>query len=238
MAADYLETHGQLRYRDLAADLEREPDCPKLQSYWSFHRCGCSKADFVCSQPSHIGRCPLPGYPQRNGRLNQTGYALFLFTRDIAGGDLAGWIRQQIKHRGPRDADGLAADRAALLEPLRNVYGVADKVLSMALSGLLMAVGHKGGPLFRVGASMIVVDTLVHNFAPDRDSRPGSCPARLRHGLLSAPWLRRHYPRRRRRHRCEQLWGRVPEVVSAAHSACDLALLRRRGSQYLQRQSN
>ena len=34
----------------------------------------------------------------------------------------------------------------------------------MGLSDLLMTVGPMGGRLFRVGASMIVVDTLVHNF--------------------------------------------------------------------------
>jgi hypothetical protein len=164
VASDYLDRHGQLRYRDLAADLGRNPTCPKLQSYWSFHRCGYHKTDHTCSDPIHIDRCPLPGYPQRNGRLNQTGYALVLFTRDIAGGDLAGWIKGQIGRTGPITADRLARDRAALLQPLRNLYGVADKILSMVLSDLLMTVGPVGGRLFQVGASMIVVDTLVHNF--------------------------------------------------------------------------
>jgi hypothetical protein len=164
VAYDYLERHGQLRYRDLATAFETNVTCPKLQSYWSFHRCGYEKSAQTCSEPLHIGRCPLPCHLQRNGRLNQTGYALFLFTRDIANGDLAGWITKQIGHYGQISADLLARDRNALIEPLRNVYGIADKVIAMALSQLLMTVGPVGGRLFQVGASMIVVDTLVHNF--------------------------------------------------------------------------
>ena len=53
--------------------------------------------------------------------------------------------------------------RMAVLAPLKEVYGVSDKVLMVALSGLFL-----GAPLRRtwaeVGASMIAVDTLVHNF--------------------------------------------------------------------------
>jgi hypothetical protein len=164
VAADYLEKHGQLRYRDLADAFSHRPTCPKLQSYWSFHRCGYSKANHACSEPAHLGQCPLPARQQRNGRLNQTGYALFLFTRDVAGGDLAGWIKRQIKAAGPITPERLARDRMALVEPMQNLYGVADKLLSMGFSDLLMSVGPMGGRLFRIGASMIVVDTLVHNF--------------------------------------------------------------------------
>ena len=51
----------------------------------------------------------------------------------------------------------------AVLAPLKEVYGVSDKVLMVALSSLFI-----GAPLRRawaeVGASMIAVDTLVHNF--------------------------------------------------------------------------
>jgi hypothetical protein len=54
--------------------------------------------------------------------------------------------------------------RAALIEPLREVYGVSDKVLTMPLSGILLAA-PEGRPLWvEVGASMIAIDTLVHNF--------------------------------------------------------------------------
>jgi hypothetical protein len=33
----------------------------------------------------------------RNGRLNQTAYCLYLFIRDIADGDLIGWIDQRLQ---------------------------------------------------------------------------------------------------------------------------------------------
>jgi hypothetical protein len=54
--------------------------------------------------------------------------------------------------------------RHALLEPLRHVYGVSNKVLSMALSVLLLAAPKKMRLWAEVGASMIAIDTLVHNF--------------------------------------------------------------------------
>jgi hypothetical protein len=54
--------------------------------------------------------------------------------------------------------------RAALLDPLREVYGVSDKVLTMALSQLLLGAPHARRRWREVGGSMIAVDTLVHNF--------------------------------------------------------------------------
>jgi hypothetical protein len=90
---------------------------------------------------------------------------LALFIRDIAGGDLVNWIDQQLAAGDTKSAMTLASARDALIGPLRNVYGVSDKVLAMALAGLLMGGAGKRRPLwFRVGASFIVIDTLVHNF--------------------------------------------------------------------------
>jgi hypothetical protein len=39
----------------------------------------------------------VPAYNLRNGRLNQTAYALYLFIRDIAGCDLVAWIDAQLR---------------------------------------------------------------------------------------------------------------------------------------------
>ena len=47
--------------------------------------------------PSTLARCPLPSHDLRNGHLNQTAYSLFLFIRDIADGDLIGWIDAQLQ---------------------------------------------------------------------------------------------------------------------------------------------
>ncbi len=79
----------------------------------------------------------------------------------MAGGDIVSWIDQQLKNDG---ATNLAAARAALIDPLRNVYGISDKVIAMALAALLMGAGADRPRWFEVGASFIVVDTLVHNF--------------------------------------------------------------------------
>jgi hypothetical protein len=54
--------------------------------------------------------------------------------------------------------------RDALIEPLRGIYGVSDKVLTMALSSLLLGAPKKLWLWHEVGASMIAIDTLVHNF--------------------------------------------------------------------------
>jgi hypothetical protein len=54
--------------------------------------------------------------------------------------------------------------RAALLDPLKEVHGVSDKVLMMALSQLFLGASRHRRRWLEVGGSMIAVDTLVHNF--------------------------------------------------------------------------
>jgi hypothetical protein len=78
-------------------------------------------------------------------------------------GDLIGWIDRQLQTRDSlTGASGLA--QTALINPLREIYGVSDKTLTMALASLLLGA-PKGMKLWvEVGASMIAVDTLVHNF--------------------------------------------------------------------------
>jgi len=107
----------------------------------------------------------LPTHSLRNGRLNQSAYSLHLFLRDIANNDLVGWIEAQLASAAaPADANRIGRMREALLEPLRHVHGISDKVLSMALSVLLLAAPKDMNLWAEVGASMIAIDTLVHNF--------------------------------------------------------------------------
>ena len=81
------------------------------------------------------------GLDLRNGRLNQTAYALYLFIRDIAEGDLIGWLDQRLQAANtPAGPDRLARMRDAVIGPLRQIHGVSDKVLTMALSSLLLGV--------------------------------------------------------------------------------------------------
>ena len=165
VASDYMEQHGRARWHDIEAKLGHDTRCPKLQSYWHFHGCRYDKLSRTCAEPDHIGGCPVPSDDLRNGRLNQTAYSLYLFVRDIAAGDLVGWIDRQFREADrPDDADRPARLRAALFEPLREVYGVSDKVLTMTLSCILLAAPRGYEAWQEVGASMIAIDTLVHNF--------------------------------------------------------------------------
>src|SRR5271166_803811 len=164
IAYGYMARHGQATWADIQRGLDAGPSCPKLQSYWHFHGCRYRKGSGACAEPDHIARCPLPRQNLRNGHLNQAAYSLFLFIRDIADGDLVGWLDHRLAEANdPTAPDRLARLRQAVLEPLRNVYGVSDKVLSMALSSLLLGAG-RGPRWVQVGGSMIAVDTLVHNF--------------------------------------------------------------------------
>ena len=129
-----MRRHGQATWRAVRKNLAKRPTCPKLQTYWHFHGCRYEKTSHTCAEPDHIANCPLPTHRLRNGHLNQIAYSLYLFIRDVADGDLVGWIDDRLGQAN----DQAAPDRStragnALIEPLRNVYGVSDKVLAMAL---------------------------------------------------------------------------------------------------------
>jgi hypothetical protein len=133
VAFNYMEAHGRARWRDIEAKLSHGASCPKLQSYWHYHGCRYHKISRTCAEPDHIAHCPVPRHDLRNGRLNQTAYSLYLFIRDIADGDLVGWIDQRLQEADwPHDADRPARLRAALIEPIREVYGVYDVVVRPA----------------------------------------------------------------------------------------------------------
>ena len=165
VASDYMERHGRAQWADIDAKVAAGPTCPKLQSYWHFHGCRYDKLSRTCAEPDHIDACPLPTHDLRNGRLNQMAYSLFLFIRDVADGDLVGWIDRQLQGADdPASPNRLAQLREAVIGPLREVYGVSDKVLTMTLSCILLAAPRGRETWVEVGASMIAIDTLVHNF--------------------------------------------------------------------------
>jgi hypothetical protein len=165
IADEYMEQHGYVRFDDITQRLAHGAACPKLKSYWHFHGCRYGKRSRTCAEPDHIADCPLPTHDLRNGHLNQTAYSLYLFIRDIADGDLIGWIDQRLQAaNGSAAPDRLARMRDALIEPLRHIYGVSDKVLTMALSSILLGAPKKLRLWREVGAGMIAIDTLVHNF--------------------------------------------------------------------------
>jgi hypothetical protein len=161
VARAYLAKYGRATWQSMQSGLEESTfSCPKLRSHRQFDRCRYDKGSFTCSEPEHIETCPLPGYRLRNGRLNQTAYSFFLFVRDVAQDDLVGWIDERLA-AGPKTG---VSPQEALIGPLRHVHGVSDKILTMTLSGLLMAAPDVKPAWFEVGKGMIAVDTLVHNF--------------------------------------------------------------------------
>ncbi|MBR0842912.1 hypothetical protein JQ607_22145 [Bradyrhizobium liaoningense] len=161
----YMENRDQPGWQDLHRATARPPACPKLRSYWTYHGCGYRKGNRTCAEPETLSKCSVPRHALRNGRLNQTTYSLFLFIRDVMGGDLVAWIDRSlneassgtVKHRTYRM-------QRALTEPLRNVYGVSDKLLNMTLADILLAAPVSKPLWLETGFSMIAIDTLVHNF--------------------------------------------------------------------------
>jgi hypothetical protein len=163
VAESYMLKHGSVTWTELEDAVRSNPSCPRLMNYWTFDGCRYDKGSFSCSMPDHIDVCSLPRHPLRNGRLNQTAYSLYFFIRDVAGGDLVNWIDQQVEaERSTRIDVGGTAKR--LIEPMSHIFGVSDKVVSMALSGLLMSASRTKPAWLLVGSALIAIDTLVHNF--------------------------------------------------------------------------
>ncbi len=146
----------------LEVALAKSPSCRKLKSYWHFKSCGFGKAARECSEPHHFGRCPLPKHDLRNGRLNQTAYSLYFWIRDVADSDLVGWIDDRLRCAAALNPNNpVPAMREAVVAPLRNIFGAADKVLQMSLASILLAAHDR--PLWNgTGGSMIAIDSLVH----------------------------------------------------------------------------
>ncbi len=158
VARTYIQQNGRATWSSLSAAFEATPGCTRLRSYWHFEGCRYNKGSFSCANPEQIADCLVPRPRLRNGRLNQTAASFFLFVRDITKSDLVGWIDQQLAGRPKGDR------QQALIGPLRHIYGVSDKILTMALSDLLLGASSDRPVWFETGTGMIAIDTLVHNF--------------------------------------------------------------------------
>jgi hypothetical protein len=166
-AYTYMDRHGRVSWRNIKGTMSGPLACPKLQSFSAFENCGYKKSARTCAKPKLLSACPLPKHRLRNGRLNQMAYSLFLFIRDVARDDLVGWIDHQLKKASKVAGTGKARTsklRNALIEPLREIFGVSDKTLNMTLAHVLMSAPRSKGLWLETGASMIAIDTLVHNF--------------------------------------------------------------------------
>jgi hypothetical protein len=165
IAWTYMEEHGRVTWAEIDAAFARRPSCPKLADFDDFWDCGYRKATHTCARPDHRPACPLPSHPLRKGSLNQAAYSLYLFLRDRCRGDLVTWIDERLLEADLRCPPNRVAQlRQALLSPLIPIHGVGPKVLSMALADLLLGADPKRERWVTTGASLIVVDTLVHNW--------------------------------------------------------------------------
>jgi hypothetical protein len=164
-AANYMHRHGRPTWAAIRKNLAQRPTCPKLKTYWHFYDCRYEKTNHTCAEPDHVAACPVPTHRLRNGHLNQLAYSLYLFIRDVADGGLVGWIDDRLDQANDAAAhEWFGRAQNALIDPLRNVYGVSDKVLTMALSGILIGAAAIRPRWLEVGVALIAVDTLVHNF--------------------------------------------------------------------------
>jgi hypothetical protein len=91
-----------------------------------------------CAEPHHISRCPLPTHDLRNGHLNQAAYSLYLFIRDLADGDLIGWIDQRLQAAN----NPAGPDRVARMTARR--YGGTGLGLALSLGGDVTVTSEPG----------------------------------------------------------------------------------------------
>ena len=166
VARNYMDRHGTASWSQLNRWMADKPSCPRLENYWAYNDCRYDKTSISCREPEHFDHCPVPRLRLRNGRLNQTAFSFFLFVRDIAGGDLIGWLDDQVAASAIKTsaASPQSHTQSFIVEPLRHVYGVSDKILSMTLSGLFIGVEEIRPTWFVAGCKIIAIDTLVHNF--------------------------------------------------------------------------
>lgn len=164
-AAAFTARNGLAGWADIEAALRSSPSCPRLRSYWNYAGCRYLKASYACSEPGHINYCPVPEHPSRKGTLIQAAYSMFFFIRDVCDSDLIGWIDQRLANAdpGPAAPDRAVSMGAALLDPLRGIYGIGDKVWSMALADLLLTADSNRERWIATGAGMVVIDSLLHN---------------------------------------------------------------------------
>lgn len=159
---NYITKHGNAHFADIKNGLLDTDSCEKLSGFWAFKSCRYQKLERSCSRQERFAHCPLPKLPLRNGKLNQTAFSLYFFIRDVAGGDLISFIDRQI---GTIPSHASLREIHKLLVPAWNsVFGISEKVISMALTTLLLSAPARKRNWRDAGRSLIVVDSLVHNF--------------------------------------------------------------------------
>ena len=162
----FAERHGSATWAEVSARMAADARCPRLGSYWRFVDCRYRRSTGTCGTPHHLVGCPVTMIPARKGTLAEAAVGLWLFIRDIAGGDLVGWIDARLTRAdlGPDHPARGAAMRDAVLHPLLGLTGTGHKIWSMVLAELLLGADSGRDRWVTTGASFIAVDSLVHAY--------------------------------------------------------------------------
>lgn len=161
--------HGGISWAAIGASLAVAPRCPKLKCYWAFSRCGFRKGAATCSVPTLLPSCPLPRHDLRKGLLNRSAYGLFMFVRDVCGGDLVAWLDQRLASVGTPTLAALPLGRPTkaasdVIWPLAEVDGIGLKVAALMLADLLLVGDPARRAWVAAGAEAVVIDSLVHAY--------------------------------------------------------------------------
>ncbi len=203
IALGYIATHGNADRATIRKHLAATRcACPKLAGFEAHLGCRYRKEAATCARPQHLRLCPVRKLPLRKGLLNVQAYSLHFFLHDVCDDDLAGFIDRQIvetkaeagEHDQPgadrgsdRDTQTDAADwidmaRARLIAAFSRVEGVSSKLANMILADILLG-GRPDNPDWEaVGATCVVVDSLVHKFL-DRTGILKACGATHGYGV-------------------------------------------------------
>lgn len=137
-------------------------ECPKLATFESLKGCGYRKGTKNCNEPAFLSTCPLPRFDMKRGALNHMAFSLYFFLRDVCRGDFYAFTNQHF-----RQSHSAGGSISTLLDgfigKISTIANVGPKLAHMALSCLFLTA-YPGWDYRQVGAHMIAVDTLVHNF--------------------------------------------------------------------------
>jgi hypothetical protein len=137
-------------------------ECPKLVSFDSFIDCGYRKTARTCNQPDLLESCPLPKFDMKRGGLNQMVFSLYFFLRDVCRNDFYHFVTAHFDP-GELRAGQAKGQVQGFTETFSQVYNVGPKLVDMAFSHLFFTQ-YPGWDYRKVGAEMVAIDTLVHNF--------------------------------------------------------------------------
>jgi hypothetical protein len=134
-------------------------DCPKLAMFETFKGCGYRKGTRKCNEPAWLSTCPLPGFDMKRGALNHMAFSLYFFLRDVCRRDFYAYVTDHFGQAGGAINDLLET----FIGKVTTIANVGPKLAHMALSCLFLTT-YPGWDYRQVGAHMIAVDSLVHNF--------------------------------------------------------------------------